>query len=323
MERVDSAGTGTAKRFVSLAKAAFEKWSADRGSQLGAALAYYAVFAVAPMLIIAVSVAGLVVGDEAAQGLVAENLEDTFGPETSAFIQDLVDNASGGKGAGGAVIGTVLLLIAASALAVQLQKALNVVWDVPLEARKGLRALIRARILGLVTVLGIGLLLTAVVVASSLVAAIESLVGDVSAVVRPFIELGTALTGLVLTAVAFAALFRYLPTATVTWRESAAGGALTAVLFTIGSWLLSRYLGTGSVGSGFGAAAALIVLLVFVYYSAQIVLYGAEFARVYGTAADVPDTAPPVEEPVRPPTPVQAVWAFLIGLAVGWWRKRK
>ena len=151
--------------------------------------------------------------------------------------------------------------------------------------------------------------------------------GSEAAYLRPLVEGFNTIVSLALAAIAFALLYRYLPAVPVDWREAAVGGAVTSVLFTVGSWLLSRYLGSGNVTAGFGAASALVVLLVFVHYSAQIVLFGAEFAHVYGTkrrpvtaaSGFVPASGPSL----APAAPTWAVAAFLAGLAVGLLRRRK
>ena len=307
-----------------LLQAAVRKFLEDRAPQMGAALAYYTAFAIAPLLMVAVSVAGLVIGDEAAEGEVVAQLEGTVGTETTTFVEGLVESARGGSGAGGTVLGLAIGLVAASALAVNLRRMLNSIWGVPYAAQTGLVSFIRARVASFAVVAGSGLLLPAVLAASSALAAIGDLPGAGRPWVRFLFELANLVAGLALTAVAFAALLRYLPAARVAWRPALLGGVATSVLFTAGSWILARYLGSGAVGRGFGAAAALIVLLVFVYYSAQILLFGAEIAAVYGRAAEA-ESVPiePARDRHDEPAPAGGLWPFLLGLAIGGWAKTR
>jgi membrane protein len=270
--------------FIEIAGAAFRKWTLDKATRLGAAMAYYTAFAIAPLLVVAVSVAGLVLGEQAARGEVAEQIGDFVGEETAVFVQDMVERAQGGGAVTAAVIGFAVALIGASALFAHLRDAFNVVWDVPREETKGFVNMLLRRAIGVAVVLAIGVLLVAMMAASSVVASIEDVLSEEAAGAAPLFEVLNPLVTLVVSALVFTLLFRFLPATRVSWQEALAGGALTAVLYGIGSWVLSRYLGTGSVASGFGAASAFIVLLVFVYYSVLIVLYGAEFARVYGLA---------------------------------------
>jgi len=331
-----SASHGPA-RTIDLFKAAARKFSLDKASRLGAALAYFTAFALAPMIVVAVNVAGLILGEQAAQGEIVDRLSDTLGPETASFVEDMVRAADSSGALAGTIVGLAIALFAASALVVQLEGALNVVWDVPPREARGLRYQLRARTLGLIVVVSVGLMLIAVMVVHTTVASLSASLAEDSEVGRALVEGFDPLFGIVFGGVAFSLLFRFLPSAPVRWREALVGGTLASVLFTVGSWILSRYLATGRVGSGFGAASALIVLLVFVYYSVQMVLFGAEFARVYGLsrsapASDSDDTVPAAIEAGAPApaaataaerprstraAPLGTATAFLVGLVIG------
>jgi membrane protein len=317
---------------LGLLKAAFRKRSDDKVARLGAALAYYTAFAIAPLILVVVRLAGLVLGEEAARGEVVDELSEVVGPASAAFIADLVAGARGGGGATAAVIGIAIAVFGASTLVVRVEGALNVVWDVPPARTRGVRHFVRSRLVGLAVVLAAGLLLAGVIVASTAAAAVAGALADDAVTAGIAVEVFHPILAFVAAAAAFVMLFKVLPSTTVAWADALVGGIAAAALFTVGSWLLSRYLASGSVGSGFGAAAGLIVFLVFVYYSAQIVLFGAEVGRVYGlrrrleTAAsgddDVPAPAPVSAEPSaersdRLPASVGAVGAFLLGLFLG------
>ena len=316
---------------LAIGKLAVKKFLDDKVPRLGAALAYYTVFALAPLVIVAVGVAGLVVSEESLQGEIVAQIDQTVGEDAAVFIQDMVANSQKGGAGWGVIIGFALALVGASALVIQLKGALNVVWDVPVQATKGLTNALRARGTALVALLGIGALLIAVQFGTAWVSGLDNVLSDDLGFLDPLLQLLTPVITLGLTAMVFAAMFRFLPDTAVGWREAGAGGIVAAVAYTIGSWALGFYIGNGGVGSTFGASATLVVLLVFIYYSAQIVLYGAEFARVYGQARPAPsaatltagETQPSRPEPdVARRSPLPAVGAFLAGLVIGWWRQR-
>ena len=324
-------GVSFLKRFVSTLKLAVRRWSDDKASRLGAALAYYTMFSVAPLLIVAIGIAGLVFGEEAARGEIVGQIEDRVGESVAGFLQDMMVGTQGGAGVAATVVGVVLAMLGASGLFLHLKGALDVVWDVPAETTKGLANLLRTRVLAFLSVLGFGVLLIAVLAASSVVAALGRLVPDDLAFLAPLLQWLSPLAMLALLTVVFALVFKILPEAEIPWSPIWRGAAFTSLLFTIGTFLLGLYLGSGAIGHGFGAAAALVTLLLFAYYSAQIFLLGAEFTRVL--QLEMPDQhfdqpiAAALPEPstgrrVAGSTPVAAIWAFLAGIVLGWWKKR-
>ena len=323
---------GDRPRFVATLKAAVRKWSEDKASRLGAALAYYTLFSVAPLLIVAVGIAGLVFGEEAAQGEIVGQIEDRVGASVAGFLQDMMAGTRGGAGVTATVVGVVLTLMGASGLFLQVKGSLNVVWDVSPEATKGIGNLLRTRVLAFLSVLGFGVVLLASLVASSLVSALGRLVEDDLAALATVLRWLSPLVMLALLTVVFALMFKVLPDTTVPWRPIWRGAAFTSVLFTLGTFLLGLYLGSGAVGSGFGAAASLVTLLLFAYYSAQIFLLGAEFTRVLhleseperGILQPIAESGQkaPGSRRVADSAPVAATWAFLAGLMLGWWKKK-
>jgi len=314
---------------LAIGKLAVKKFTDDKVPRLGAALAYYAVFALAPLVIVAVSVAGLVISEEKLQGELVTQIDQTVGDDAAVFIQDMVVRSQDGGAGWGVVIGLVLAFVGASALIIQLKGALNVIWDVPVQRTKGLANALRARASALVALVGIGALLIAVQFGTAFVSGLDNVLSRDLGFLDPLLQLVTPLLTLALTAVVFAAMFRFLPDARVAWREALAGGIVAAVAYTIGSWALGFYIGNGGVGATFGAAAALIVLLVFIYYSAQAVLFGAEFARVYGRETAAPAGTGTTaalsavgQGPEAGRSALPAVGVFLAGLVIGWWRRR-
>lgn len=321
-------------RFVATLKSAVKKWSDDKASLLGAGLAYSTLFSVAPLLIVAVGIAGLVFGEDAAEGQIVGRIEDRVGSSVAGFLQDMMAGTQGGAGVAATVVGVLLVFVGASSLFLRVKGSLNIVWDVSPEASKGIGNFLRTRAVAFVSVLGLGMILLAALVASSIVAALRGLLADDLAVLATVLQWLSPLVMLALLTVVFALMFKILPDTTVPWKAAWRGAAFTSVLFTIGTFLVGLYLGSGAVGSGFGAAAALVTLLVFAYYSAQIFLLGAEFTRVLHLEmqADhgaVPQLGATGRTRTRPParsvadsTPVAAVWAFLAGLVLGWLKKK-
>jgi membrane protein len=266
-----------------LTKAAFQEWNADKAPRLGAALSYYTVFAVAPVLLVAISIAGLVFGKDAAQGEIMGQLRSMLGPETAAMVQDmLAKSAQRSSGIVGTAVGIVTLMLGATAVMIELESALDVVWKVRPKPGLGIKGLIKDRILSLGLVLSLGFLLLVSLVASAVLGAVGGLlestsfpgVSIVSQILNNAVSLGVI-------SLFFALVFKYLPNATIAWRDVWVGALVTSALFHVGKIGIGVYLGHAGVGSTFGAAGSLAVLLVWVYYTAQIVLFGAEITRLY------------------------------------------
>lgn len=270
--------------FWRLLKEAGTAWSADKAPQMGAALAYYTAFSFAPLLLLAIGIASLVFGEEAARGGLLEKLEDTVGPLPAAAIESLLKNAhESGGGTGLTVVGVLTLLLGASGVFLQLQASFNTIWKVTdLPQRSGLLEWLRDRLFSIAAVLGTGFLLLVSLILSALVQAAGQYLTPAS--VPGGVAVWEGLNLLIsfgFISFLFALLFKLLPDTAVTWRDVWLGAVLTAILFTLGKFLLGLYLGRSSVASTFGAAGSLVVVLVWVYYSSQIVLFGAEFSRAY------------------------------------------
>jgi membrane protein len=293
-----------AQLFTVLRKSA-AAWNNDDASSMGAALAFYTLFSIAPLLIMVIAVAGLIFGRDAAQGHILGELRGLTGDAGAQAVENLLKNAdSPAKSALAAVLGTAVLLLGATAVFTELYGNLNRIWRSPsAPMASGIWHLIRTRILSFGMILGIEfLLLVSLVVSAGLAAA-----GDWwGARFTGWPLVGQAVNfilSLAIYTVAFAMIYKFLPRAHIDWHDVWIGATVTAVLFEIGK-LLIGLVGMTSITSAFGAAGSLVVLLVWVYYSAQVFLLGAEFTRVYayrrGSRADEEPPAPPPQRQGRP-----------------------
>lgn len=254
----------------------------DKGAIAAAALAYHTVFSLAPLLVVSVALAGYVFGEVAVTGELVGQIEGVVGRETAVVIQSLIQNASlGSRGLWATIVSSVLLFLGASNVFNQLKTALNMVWGIEPAPNKGLLLVVQTRFLSILMVMGIGFLLLASVVTSTVLAALNE------QLVHWFPILGGRLAVLnlgatfVLMTISFAIIFKALPDARVSWRDVLLGAVVTAIFFGLGVYLIGLYLGRSSVGSAYGAASSLVVLLFWTYMSAQILIFGAEFTRVY------------------------------------------
>ena len=268
--------------FVPLFKETFRQWGEDKVSRLAAALAYFTVFSIAPLLIIAISVAAFFFGEEAARGQIVDQIQGLMGPEGAAAVESMIANANQVQGGLLAIIiGIVTLLSGASGVFGQLQDALNTIWEVAPKPGQGVINFIRARFLSFSMVLIIAFLLLVSLVVSAGVAAAGTYVADIAPILAVLWESINFLVSFGVITLLFAAIYKVLPDVKIAWGDVWIGAAVTALLFTIGRTLIGLYLGNAAVGSAYGAAGSLVVLLVWVFYSAQILLFGAEFTQVY------------------------------------------
>ncbi|HEX5042807.1 MAG TPA: YihY/virulence factor BrkB family protein [Candidatus Polarisedimenticolaceae bacterium] len=259
----------------SLAADTYAEWSNDKVPRLGAALAYYTAFSLAPLLLIGISIAGLVLGREAAAGRVQDELALLLGAQGAHTVQDMIANAWQPRtGRWSLVAGVALLLFGASGVFAQLQDALDTIWEVQPNPHRGIWGTIRDRFFSFVMVLGTGFLLLVSLLLSAAVGALTDRLGAIGPAVSLIASLFLA-TGL------FAAIFKVVPDAEVRWRDVWVGATATAVLFAVGKELLGLYLGRSDVSSSYGAAGSVLVLLLWVYYAAQILFLGAEFTQVW------------------------------------------
>ena len=269
-----------------LLKRVSQAWLDDHVPSMGAALAYYTVFSMAPLLLIVVAVAGLVFGQEAARGEIAVQLRSLMGAKGAMAVQELLTSLDRpAEGSAVTLAGILLLFVGATSVFGELQDSLDRIWRVPSRAGShGWIALVRARVLSFGMILAIGFLLMVSLVVSASLAAIGSRLSPAFGDWIGLAAISNAVGSFLLVATMFALIYKVMPRARVDWQDVWIGALFTAVLFTVGKSLIGLYIGTSAVASAFGAAGSLVVVLVWVYYSAQIFLFGAEFTWVYANA---------------------------------------
>lgn len=274
------------REIFELIQATFADWSKDNASRLAAALAYYTTFSLVPTLIIVIALAGLFGRGTAAQEQILWQLENLVGPEGRAFIENMLISASKpASGLAATVIGSATLLFGALGVFNELQNSLNIIWKVSPKPLKGLRAnlrrLLARRLLSFAMILGIGFLLLVSLVISAVLAAFQTYMAAILPFPPPILQLLYFVVSFVVTTLLFAMIFVILPDARMPWRDVWLGAGVTSLLFTVGKMLIAQYLGNATVKSSFGTAGALVVILIWIYYSAQILFLGAEFTQVY------------------------------------------
>jgi len=258
------------------------EWSRDQAPRLGAALAYYATFSLAPLLIIAVSISGLVFGREAATGQIVGQIQGLVGRDTAVTIQAMIEKSNEpATSIIASLIGLVALLFGASGVFGELQQSLNAIWDVEPKPKRGIWATVKDKVFSFSMVLGTGFLLLVSLVISAALAAISNFVTGIMPGWDILTQIVNFIISLGVITILFALIFKYVPDAKIAWFDVWIGAAVTALLFTIGKALIGFYIGYSSLSSTYGAAASLAVILLWVYYSAQILFFGAEFTQVY------------------------------------------
>jgi membrane protein len=293
----------TFKQWWELSKHALTAWKEDYAPSMGAALSYYSIFSMAPLLLIVISVAGLVFGQDAARGEVFGQLRGLMGPEAAKAVEDILTSVNKpSQGIVSTIIGLVVLLIGATTVFGELQDALDRIWRAPARSRAGgLWTLLRSRMLSFGMILGIAFLLMVSLVLGAAVSAIGKLWGDAFLGWEILAQFINVALGFALTTGVFAMIYKIMPRVVVRWHDVWLGAAVTALLFTLGRFLIGLYIGKSGVASGFGAAGSLIVIFVWVYYSAQIFLMGAEFTWLY--AKTFGSMRNRVDKPNEPPPP--------------------
>jgi membrane protein len=271
------------RSFWQLIKSAFAAWRADHASSKGAALAYYSLFSIAPILIIAIAVAAFFFGEEAARGEILTQLRGLLGDDGATAVQALLASASRPtQGIVAAVSSIALLVVGATTVFAELQVDLDLIWKAPAAKKKGgLWALLRARVLSFGVVLALGLLLLISLVVSAGLAAMGRWWGGYFEGWDVLLEIANFVFSIAVTTALFAMIYKLLPSVEIAWRDVWIGAIVTALFFALGKTLIGLYLGHSGVASGFGAAGSFVVLLLWVYYSTQIFLLGAEFTGVY------------------------------------------
>lgn len=266
----------------SLLRQTFADWSEDKAPQLGAALAFYTALSIAPLLVLALAAAGAVFGAEAARGQIAEQMEQLVGEAGSQAIEDMIASAREPKaGTMAAVLGVITLLFGASGVFGQLQDALNTIWEVKPKPGRGFFGVIRDRFVSVAMVMGIVFLLLVSLLVTTALASLDQWTSRLpEALAWAAQGLNFVISFAVITLL-FAMMFKVLPDVKMAWSDVWLGAAVTAALFTVGKFAIGLYLGHSSMAASYGVAGSFVVLLVWVYYSAQILFFGAELTQVY------------------------------------------
>lgn len=268
---------------LDLLKAVFFRWMDDQVAQMAAALAYYTAFSIAPILVIAIAIAGLVFGQDAVQGEIVNQLGDRIGQSGAKVIQEMIASSyrSSSSGIIASIIGLGTLLFGASRLFAQLQVSMNNIWNLEGPANAGIKNAIKDRFLSILMVLGTGFLLLVSLIINGTVSALITYFQKVLPGMEFIWQIANFIVSFGVTTVIFALIFQYVPHTKVAWKDVWIGAVVTAILFTLGQYLLGLYLTRGTVSSTYGAAGSFVVILLWLYYSAQILLLGAEFTQVY------------------------------------------
>lgn len=271
------------KSGFSMLKEAFQEWQKDEALQLGAALAYYTIFSIAPMLLVAIAVAGFVWGREAVQGELVAQIQGLVGKQGAEAVQTMIANAGRQESSSiwATVIALATILFGATGAFVQLQTSLNHIWNVEARTDSGVKGLVKARVVAFGMVLAIGFLLLVSLVVSTAVSALGNYLGGRMPGAQTLIAVVSFVVLFALITALFALMFKFLPDVRIEWRDVWVGAVVTALLFSIGKFLIGLYLGNSSVASTYGAAGSLIILLLWIYYSTQILFFGAELTQVY------------------------------------------
>jgi membrane protein len=273
--------------YIQLVKLAAKGWIRNRAPSMGAALAFYSAFTMAPLLIIVVGIAGAIFGEHAARGAIDTQLANTVGPQAAAAIKSLlVATQSKSQSLVASIVGFLTLLLGATTVMVELQTDLDRIWGVPDRAATGLRTLVHSRVSSLLIVLGIGFLFLVSLVVTGMLTMFTKKWGHYFPAFASMLYVVHFVVSLGLITSLNAILYKFLPDTEIAWRDVWVGSVTTALLFQIGQIAIGLYLTHSAVASAYGAAGAMVVLLVWLYYSAQIFLFGAEFTRAYSLRSE-------------------------------------
>lgn len=272
------------KKLFELLKATYQEWKEDRASRLAAALSYYTIFSIAPLLLVAVTIIGFVMDPGDIQGELYAQIEDLIGQEGANMVRTMVDNAAASEAKGlAAVVSVVTLLIGATGVFMALKDALNTIWNVQPEPGRGIKGMLKDRALAFSLIPGIGFLLLVSLIADTVLSILSRYASDIF--LNELWLVAVRILSLVISfgvvTLLFAVIYKVLPDAKIEWRDVWIGAAVTALLFTIGRFAIGLYIGNSGTASAYGAAGALIVILLWIYYAAQILFFGAEFTQVY------------------------------------------
>lgn len=295
-------------QWFGVCKSTVKAWSDDFGPSMGAAISYYTMFSLAPLLVLVIAIAGFAFGAEAVRGQISSQLSGLMGQDTAQAIEGMIENASlSDNGWWAGALSVIVLIVGATSVFAELQSALDRIWHVP-EAQKpsGIWGILRARLFSIGLILGLAFLLMVSLAVSAALAAFGGFVGGLLPGQEVLLQVLNITVSLAVMTLLFAMIFKLMPTAHVAWRDVLVGSVVTAVLFETGKFGIGLYLGKSGLSESFAGAGALVILLAWVYYAAQIFLLGAEFTKVYaqghGSAQDPATTQPTAEVPNKAST---------------------
>jgi membrane protein len=271
------------RQIIRLLNKSLSQWLAHNPFQLAAALAYYTIFSLTPLVTITIAIAALVFGRDAAQNQIVGGLKELVGEASANFIQDTIRAASMSKANGrlAAVVGTAILLIGSAGVVGQLQQSLNSIWEVKVRSSSGWKMFLRDRLFSFALILAIGFLLLVSLVVTTVLSTLTAYFSEVFLGSSSVWQMADTAVSFGFVTVLFGMIYKILPDVELTWRDVAIGATLTSLLFTGGKFLIGFYLGHATISSTYGAAGSLVTLLIWVYYSALIFFYGAEITHVY------------------------------------------
>jgi len=271
------------RRVKTLAVETFREWNDDKASRLAAALAYYTVISLPALVILIIAFAGTILGEEAARGQVVQQLQYLLGHDGAKSIEDMIASAAKAEAKNGwaSMIGAATLMFGATAVVIQLQDALNTIWEVKPKPGNFIKSFLFNRILSFGMILSVGFLLLVSLIISATLSFINEYLGAYELHLKIFWRIIDFTVSTSLIAGLFSLMFKYLPDAKIAWGDVIIGAFLTSFLFNIGKLLIGLYLGNSQIGNVYGATGSLVILLVWIYYSAQIFFLGAEFTQVY------------------------------------------
>jgi membrane protein len=265
-----------------LLKVAFKGWWNDRAMSLGASIAFFTVFSLAPMLLAAIAVAGLAFGREAAQGAIVGELGGLIGQQTSSALETMILSASDvGSGIFGMTFGIITFLLLVTGAIVELQDDLNIIWKATPPESFGVMAFIKTRLLSMALVVGIGFLLLVSLIIDAGLTSLGSYLEAAFSGAKVILQILNSLVAFGIAFLLFAMILKILPAVNLTWHDVWTGALVTSLLFTLGKFLIGFYLGKSGITSSYGAAASIITILLWIYYSSLILLFGAEFTKAY------------------------------------------
>ena len=272
------------KRFYTLAKMSVQSWLDDYAPSMGAAIAFYTVFSLAPLVMIVIGIAGFFWGEEAVRGELLRQISGMVGENGATAIEGVIRSGSeeSEQGIAAGLVSLVVLLVGATTVFAELQSALDRIWEVPEKEKKtGIWNLLRSRLLSLGLVLSLAFLLLVSLLVSTMLSALGGWLGTLMPGWETVLQILNILVSFSILTVLFAMIYKFMPQAEVAWRDVWTGAVVTAFMFEIGKMLIGLYMGKTAVASSYAAAGSLVVVLIWVYYAAQVFLLGAEFTWVY------------------------------------------